>query len=85
MGLVMAALSNTSFLCGAIVVTGIIAMASDLLSKGFTFHFWDISDVFLVLLAGRYLHLAKADQWEPCIQGMLCVLVMMLSIMYVFG
>jgi hypothetical protein len=85
MGFVMAALRNTRFLCGAIVVTAVIAMLSDLSSPKFTLHLLDIADLLLILLTVRYLQLAEPSQTRDCIQGLLSGMVVMLVIMYAVG
>ena len=85
MGFVMAALRNTRFLCGAIVVSAVIAMLSDLASPKFTLHLLDIADLSMILLTVRYLHLAEPSQARDCIQGLLSGMVVMLVIMYAVG
>jgi hypothetical protein len=85
LGFVVAALRNQSFLCGAIAVTAVIAMLSDLAAKQFTLHLLDSADLLMLLLAARCLHLTRPDdQLRPLIQGMLRFLVMMLLFVYVF-
>jgi len=90
MGFVMAALSSTTFLCGAIVVTAAVAMLTDvpeLASGRFVLHPGDIADLALVLLVARFLHCTEGNdhQARGLITGLLFVLAMMLSIMYVFS
>ena len=56
MGVVRAALSNKSFLCGAIVVVAVVSMLWDLheVEEGpFILHPMDISHPLLVLLVAR--------------------------------
>ena len=88
MGFVRAALSNTTFLCGAIVVTAAVAMLSDLsevASGRFILHPLDISDLLLLLFITRYLQCTEADYpARGLVKGMLFILEMMLSITYAF-
>lgn len=89
MGVVRAALSNKSFLCGAIVVVAVVSMLWDLqeVEEGpFILHPMDISHPLLVLLVARYLHRAEIDdQTRGLTKGLLAAVVMMLAIMYAFG
>ena len=88
MGFMIAALSNRNFLCGAIVVTAAVSMLWDLpeVAEGaFIWHPMDFSHLLLVLLVARYLQRVEADdQTRGLIKGFLFVLVLMLSITYVF-
>lgn len=87
MGFVMAALRNTTFLCGAIVVTAAVMMLGDLseLAAGpLILAPVDISHPLLILLVARYLHCVEGDaDSRGLIKGVLCALVLMFSIMYV--
>jgi len=86
MGFVMTALSNTRFLCGAIVVTALAMMLWDLseVAEGpLVLHPVDISHLLLPLLVFRYLQCLEADdQARGLIEGMLFVVVLMLAVMY---
>jgi len=89
MRLAMAAFSNTSFLCGAIVVTAVVLMLGDLsevVEGPLILHPVDISHPLLALLVARYLQCAEGnDQARGLIKGMLFMFVMMMSVMYVFS
>jgi len=89
MGFLRAALGNKNILCGAIVVVAVVSMLWDLqeVEQGpFILHPMDISHPLLVLLVATYLYRIETDdQARGLIKGMLVAVVMMLSIMYVFG
>ena len=78
----MAAMRNTSFLCGAIWATTILAVLSDAMSEGFNLHPMDICDLLMVLLVAIYLRVAEPDPFREVIQGMLSVVMLMLVVIY---
>ena len=82
----MAAMRSKSFLCGAIWVTAILAILSDAMLDRLDvhpgLHPMDICDLVMVLLVTSYLRLAESDRFRELIQGILCVAVLMLVVIY---
>jgi len=86
MRLVMAAMRSKNFLCGAIWVTAILAILSDTMLERVgihpELHPMDIFDLLMVLLVAIYLRVAEHDRFREVIQGILCVAVLMLVVIY---
>ena len=82
---VWAAMRSTRFLCGAIAVTAVVAILSDVSSERITLHLWDAADLLMVLLVAIQLRVAGHDESRPVIKGMLFGIVMLLLVMYTVG
>lgn len=80
-----AAMRNPRFLCGAIVVTAVVAILSDATSPRVALHVWDAADLLMVLFAAMYLRVAEHDEFRTVIKGMLLCIVMLLVLMYTVG
>lgn len=85
MDFLWAAMRNTRFLCGAIVVTAVVAILSDITSERIALHVWDAADLLMVLLVAIHLRVAEHDESRPVIKGMLFGIVMLLLVMYTVG
>ena len=80
-----AVMRNTWLLCGAIVVTAVVAILSDISSQRAKLHLWDAADLSMVLLVARYLRIVEHDEYRMVIKGMLAAIVMMLVTVYTIG
>jgi hypothetical protein len=85
MEFLQAAMRNTRFLCGAIVVTAVVAILSDTISQRITLQLWDAADLLMVLFVAMYLRAAEHDEFRTVIKGMLFGVMMLLVLMYAVG
>ena len=85
MEFLMSAMRNTSVLCGAIVVSAVIAILADMTSPRITVRLWDGFDLLLVLLVAIYLRVSEHHEFRRLIRGMLYAVTMLLVVMYLVG